>query len=183
MASLRLFKDSVILTPAQAARAYDARNGTPAEQLAARQVLQDEQSSAYAWDLKKIEDYLGFTEMLGKFETVAKALGAVTHINATGRYENNASPAGVPAQMALRLAALQNLKTDTMTMYKNTFETMLAAGTKLKDVRSAALQAAQAIVNTQLKIINTQYPETYTSMVEKGLHAKLKRDQSGLQNF
>jgi len=168
-----LFKSSVILTPNAAARATGNNPQSAA--------LEGE-SSAYRWNKQKVEDALGFTDMINSFETVATSLGAVVNYQ-NNTWANNNSPVGVPAQMASRLAALKNLKDLAMSTYDNTFRSLLDAGTTLKDASKAALEAAQAITKTCLTIINKQFPESYESYVSKHLHTKLKQDTSGLQNF
>jgi len=168
-----LFKTSVVLTPQAVAGAFG--------QNAVNQTLQGD-SSAYRWNKQKVEDALGFTDMINSFETVATSLGAVVNYQ-NNTWVNDNSPVGVPAQMASRLAALKNLRDLSMSTYDNTFRSLLDAGTTIKDAGKAALEAAQAITKTRLTIINKQFPESYESYVSKHLHAKLKQDTSGLQNF
>jgi len=169
-----LFKSSVVLTPTAVAAATGFG--------AANQTLEGE-SSAYRWNKQKVEDALGFTDMINSFETVATSLGAVVIRANNGIWVNNNSAVGVPTQMASRLAALKNLRDLSMATYDSTFRSLLEAGTTIKDAGKAALEASQAITKTRLTIINKQFPESYESYVSKHLHAKLKQDTSGLQNF
>lgn len=165
-----LFKPDVLITAVQSAEIAQGRE----------QRIREGESSAYRWDKQKIEDALGFTKMINKFETVATSLGAVTRYN-NNRWENHNSAIGVPTQMALRLAALKNLRDSTMTQYSSTFEALMGLGSMtMKEARNAAIKSAEAVVNVQLKIIDEMYPSTYHTLVEKGLKAKLERDQSGL---
>jgi hypothetical protein len=165
-----LFKSSVILTTAQMTAAIHA-------------TLENE-SSAYCWNKQKVEDTLGFTDIFNSFETIATSLGAVVDQGGPNNtWRNNNLAVGVPAQMTSHLAALKNLCDLAMQTYDTTFCSLESAGSTIRDAGKAALEAAQAITKTRLTIINKQYPKSYKSYVNKHLHAKLKQDTSGLQNF
>lgn len=137
-------------------------------------------NTAYYWNRRMAEDRLGLTEQFGEFENVAESLGAKTVQDEDGKWvpEENVEK-GVPKQMSMRLAALQNLRERAMRIYDETFQSLMESGTTLHLAEKTAETSARAFINAQMVIINKKYPQSYTTQLAKNITPHLGTKYSG----
>lgn len=167
-----LFKEGIISEATAKFKKYDFSAGKLGAE--AEYDFEDVLNVAYIQYQKKL-DGLGITKLVREYTTLVESLGGA--FDTDGKYKiNQKADSTILKQAGKKLNLIIDESHNAVDTYEDTYRDCLAKRLEVKEASRIAQNLALSHFNTKLKIINSQYPDSFSGIAAKAATAKLKLD-------